>query len=244
MLTHAAIMCRIMTELPIEIRRSRRARRLSARVHLDGYVEVVVPMYAPGPIVDDFIARHRRWMDARRAERLQQWVPDPFPPPQLSLPALAENWLVTRTTSGSTRSYCSELSDRHLALHLSEQAGRTESRVLLIDWLRRYLRPHFERRLKVLADRHGFHYDSMQLRRQRTRWGSCSRRGVISLNLCGVFQPPEVLDYLMLHELVHTRHMNHSERYWRAVEAVCPSWRELDRALTRGWQQVPQWVFR
>jgi hypothetical protein len=52
-------MCRIMTELPIEIRRSRRARRLSARVHLDGHVEVVVPMYAPGVIVDDFVARHR-----------------------------------------------------------------------------------------------------------------------------------------------------------------------------------------
>ena len=88
MLTHAAIMCRIMTELPIEIRRSRRARRLSARVHLDGHVEVIVPLYAPGAIVDDFIARHRRWMDARHAERLQQWVPEPFPPPRLGLPAL------------------------------------------------------------------------------------------------------------------------------------------------------------
>jgi predicted metal-dependent hydrolase len=218
-------MCRIMTELPIEIRRSRRARRLSARVHLDGHVEVVVPMYAPGVIVDDFVARHRTWMDARRAERLQQWVPEPFPPAQLNLPALGESWFVTQ-------------------LHVSEQASRAESRALLIDWLRRYVRPHFECRLQTLADRHGFHYHSMQLRRQRTRWGSCSRRGVISLNLCGAFQSPDVLDYLMLHELVHTRHMNHSERYWRAVEAVCPAWRELDRALTRGWQQVPQWVFR
>ncbi|MGA0800800.1 MAG: hypothetical protein ACO3P5_10205, partial [Steroidobacteraceae bacterium] len=71
MLTHAAIMWRIMSELPIEIRRSRRARRLSARVHLDGRVEVVAPLYAPGVIVDDFIARHRAWMDARRTERLQ-----------------------------------------------------------------------------------------------------------------------------------------------------------------------------
>lgn len=244
MLTHAAIMCRIMTELPIEIRRSRRARRLSARVHLDGHVEVIVPLFAPGAIVDDFIARHRRWMDARRAERLQQWVPEPFPPPRLGLPALDEEWGVTETTTASTRSYCLELPDRQLRLHLGERASRAESRALLIDWLRHYLRPHFERRLTQLADRHGFHYDSMQLRRQRTRWGSCSRRGVISLNLCGAFQPPEVLDYLMLHELVHTRHMNHSARYWRAVEAVCPSWRELDRALTRGWQQVPQWVFR
>lgn len=244
MLTHAAIMWRIMTESPIEIRRSRRARRLSARVHLDGHVEVVVPMYAPGAIVDDFIARHRRWMDARRNERLQQWVPEPFPPPQLELSALGESWRVTQTTADGGPAYCAELPDRHLQLKVSEQVSRAESRALLIDWLRRYLRPHFERRLQSLAQQHGFHYESMQLRRQRTRWGSCSRRGVISLNLCGAFQPPEVLDYLMLHELVHTRHMNHSERYWRAVEAVCPAWRELDRALTLGWRHVPQWVFR
>jgi predicted metal-dependent hydrolase len=244
MLTHAAIMWRIMSELPIEIRRSRRARRLSARVHLDGRVEVVVPIYAPGVIVDDFIARHRSWMDARRAERLRQWAAEPFPPPHLDLKAFGERWSITRIVSETSRMFWQETSDRELQLHLPEGASRMQSRVLLIEWLRRYLRPHFERRLSALADGHGFHYESMQLRRQRTRWGSCSKRGVISLNLCGAFQPPEVLDYLMLHELVHTRHMNHSDRYWRAVEAVSPKWRELDRALTHGWQFVPQWVFR
>jgi len=244
MLTHAAIMCRIMSELPIEIRRSRRARRLSARVHLDGRVEVVVPVYAPGVIVDDFIARHRNWMNARRAERLQQWVVETFPPQQLELQALGERWEITRRGSESPRMYWQETVDRELSLYLPETANRMQSRVLLIEWLRGYLRPHFERRLRGLADLHGFHYESMQLRRQRTRWGSCSKRGVISLNLCGVFQPPEVLDYLMLHELAHTRHMNHSDRYWKLVDAICPAWRELDRALTRGWRHVPQWVFR
>lgn len=78
---------------------------------------------------------------------------------------------VTETTTASTRSYCLELPDRQLRLHLGERASRAEARALLIDWLRHYLRPHFERRLTQLADRHGFHYDSMQLRRQRTRWG-------------------------------------------------------------------------
>ena len=244
MLTHAAIMWRIMSELPIEIRRSRRARRLSARVHLDGRVEVVAPLYAPGVIVDDFIARHRAWMDARRTERLQQWVVEAFPPQQLELQALDERWRISKVASQSSRMHWQETADRELQLHLPEGANRMQSRVLLLEWLRHYLRPHFERRLSTLAACHGFHYESMQLRRQRTRWGSCSKRGVISLNLCGAFQAPEVLDYLMLHELVHTRHMNHSDRYWKAVEAVCPAWRELDLALTRGWQHVPQWIFR
>lgn len=244
MLTHAAIMWRTMTELPIEIRRSRRARRLSARVHLDGRVEVVAPLYAPEAIIDDFIVRHRTWIDARRSERLQNWVPESFPPERLELPALGETWVVTRSTANAGRSQWQQVGEQQLQLHLRPSANRLEARVLLLQWLRRYVRPHFESRLRGLADHHDFRFESMQLRKQRTRWGSCSRSGVISLNICGVFQAPEVLEYLMLHELVHTRHMNHSTRYWRAVEELCPGWRELDRALSRGWQQVPQWVFR
>jgi hypothetical protein len=98
-------------------------------------------------------------------------------------------------------------------------------------------------RLETLARESSLKNASLQVRRQRTRWGSCSRRGAISLNVCGVFQRPPVLRYLMLHELVHLRHMNHSVDYWRAVEDLCPDWRALDRELTQGWRQVPRWVF-
>jgi predicted metal-dependent hydrolase len=85
-------------------------------------------------------------------------------------------------------------------------------------------------------------FQRLQIRRQRTRWGSCSRRGTISLNACLMFQPPEVVDYLLIHELAHTRHMNHSRRFWRLVESHQPRWRELDGVLTRGWREVPAWV--
>jgi predicted metal-dependent hydrolase len=57
-----------------------------------------------------------------------------------------------------------------------------------------------------------------------------------------MFQPPEVVDYLLIHELAHTRHMNHSRRFWRLVESHQPRWRELDGVLTRGWREVPAWV--
>jgi predicted metal-dependent hydrolase len=50
--------------------------------------------------------------------------------------------------------------------------------------------------------------------------------------------------YLLLHELAHTRHMNHSRAFWARVESTCPDWRALDRELRRGWERVPGWVFR
>jgi hypothetical protein len=88
----------------------------------------------------------------------------------------------------------------------------------------------------------GLAYRRLQVRRQRTRWGSCSRNGTISLNACLLFQPPEVVDYLLLHELAHTRHMNHSRRFWALVARHEPRWRELDAALMLGWREVPAWA--
>ena len=81
------------------------------------------------------------------------------------------------------------------------------------------------------------------LRRQRTRWGSCSSAGTISLNVCLMFQQPAVVRYLMIHELCHRRHMNHSKRFWSLVAALEPDWKPLDVELLQGWRHVPAWVF-
>jgi predicted metal-dependent hydrolase len=83
----------------------------------------------------------------------------------------------------------------------------------------------------------------MHLRRQRTRWGSCSAKGTISLNMCLMFQRPAVVRYLLVHELCHRRQLNHSPRFWSLVESFEPQWRVLDAELLRGWQNVPAWVF-
>jgi hypothetical protein len=84
----------------------------------------------------------------------------------------------------------------------------------------------------------------LQVRCQRSRWGSCSRRATISLNACLLFQRPEVLRYLMVHELSHLRHMNHSARFWAEVARHEPDWKALDRELLQSWVRVPSWIFR
>ena len=110
-------------------------------------------------------------------------------------------------------------------------------------WLMRAAQARLAPRVAALAASAGVNYSQVSIRRQRSRWGSCSARGTISLNCCLLFQRPEVVDYLIIHELMNVKHMNHSARFWQAVERHCADWRALDRELVQGWRHVPRWVF-
>ncbi len=229
------------------LRRSVRARRLALRVHHDGRVEVVAPRGVSEELISRFVERHREWIRRRLAERSAAPVRDAFPPAALELPALAERYRIhlaggrgrlrVRKLGEGLLSFVGHASDGHTEL------GRAAINRALLAWLLQHAHAAFEPRLRKLAERGGFSFRTLQLRRQRTRWGSFSSRGVISLNVCGVFQTPEVLNYLMIHELVHTRHMNHSAAYWREVAVNCKDWRVLDRELSHGWRHVPPWIF-
>ncbi|MBI4187961.1 MAG: M48 family metallopeptidase [Chloroflexi bacterium] len=86
-------------------------------------------------------------------------------------------------------------------------------------------------RIKQLAAEHGFSYNKVSVRRQRTRWGSCSHRNNISLNMKLVRLPNELMDYVILHELVHTRIRNHSQKFWAELDKYVGKARVIDRRL-------------
>lgn len=224
------------------LRRSPRARRISARVHHDGRAEIVAPLRAPKHAVEDFVRRHRAWIESRQSQAIARRPPaQPFPPSRIALDAFGENWRL-HLSGGSGR-----LRARPQPGGLLELSGQGATRSNLAQALRAFLRARVEARvgtwLDELALEGGFTHGGLSVRLQRTRWGSCSARGRISINAAIAFQRPEVARYLLCHELAHTRELNHSSRYWRIVEAVCADWRELDREMTReGWRRVPDWV--
>lgn len=107
---------------------------------------------------------------------------------------------------------------------LVSHAGRSpEERRLLRSRAQEELPP----RLRALAREHGLvsALTRVSIRNQRTRWGSCGRDGHITLNWRLVLMPPEVCDYILIHELMHLRRMDHSPKYWALVEAACPEYR-------------------
>ena len=87
------------------------------------------------------------------------------------------------------------------------------------------------RRIGELAQLHNFVYNRVSIRKQKTRWGSCSTKNNINLNANLLHLPPELMDYVLLHELVHTRVKNHSKDFWDELETIVPNARQVDRRL-------------
>jgi predicted metal-dependent hydrolase len=85
--------------------------------------------------------------------------------------------------------------------------------------------------LLALADAHGLQVSRVSIRNQRTRWGSCGRDGHITLNWRLVLMPESVREYVLIHELMHLRRLDHSPAFWRLVEAACPDYRDARRWL-------------
>ncbi|MBB6092206.1 hypothetical protein HNQ60_001052 [Povalibacter uvarum] len=226
-----------------QVRVSRRARRLSVRVYPGGRVEVVVPPGASPMTIERFVGMHRRWIDDRVADlSTVSGVAAETTPSRIHLAAIDRTLIVDyrRTASSEIRAVAVDANKLIVAgvLDNEQRVARAIQR-----WLMDLAHVELGRVLGEIADRHGFRFERIQIRRQRTRWGSCSASGTISLNVCAMFQDPAVMRYLLIHELSHTRHMNHSRRFWSQVEALEPDYRRLDRELLQGWQRVPGWMF-
>jgi predicted metal-dependent hydrolase len=103
--------------------------------------------------------------------------------------------------------------------HENNRIDRPTARKQLID------------RLDYLAQKHGYQYNRVFIRNQKTRWGSCSGKNNINLNVNLVSLPDELRDYTILHELVHTRIKNHGKRFWAQLDGLLGDARKLDRAL-------------
>lgn len=223
---------------PFAVRVSPRARRLTVRVHIGGHVEVVVPRgVAPGT-VRAFVNRNTTWIDRKIAEMGARVVPAPAVPPAVHFPSTGERFEVRWSCDERRRL-------RHETDTVRLQARDVPAALALLRaWLVQAAQRRLVPQIWDLSRELGFAMTGATIRRQRTRWGSCSSRGKISLNCSLLFMPPEVVRYLMVHELSHLQHLNHSAAFWRTVELHEPDFRRLDRQLTAGWRAVPDWVFK
>ena len=203
-------------EISLSIVRHSRARRYLLRLRPDGTAQVTIPRRGTASGARAFIERNREWLK-RQLDRLPA-----------VLPATLE-W-----QAGSPIWFRGELV--YLELVQPDEIGFGTER-LRVPVTSMNLRSMVQRHLRVLATRelpervmhhasgHGLAVRRVTVRDQKSRWGSCSSKGTISLNWRLIQTPASVSEYVILHELAHLRHMNHSTRFWQEVEKLCPDYR-------------------
>ncbi len=204
-------------------------------------LELVVPRGTRPADVADFVRKHTRWIErARSRDRraLSRWA-GVARSSSTSRPSRSAGRCATCTIAAA-RPIC-RVADAALLVR-TRDAERRDAPDLLRRWLIEQARLHLRPWLLREAALVGVAPTSVRVRLQRTRWGSCSSAGGISLNAGLLFLAPELVRYLLIHELSHMLVLNHSRRFWRAVERHEPEWRELDRRLGEAWGAVPIWA--
>lgn len=170
--------------------------------------------------IENLIREHGQWV----LDKLAAWRQRPAPTKLeiadgTVIPLLGGECVITLTPLGRARW---QFGPQTLYLHPGATASAAQ---LLEKALRDKARTVFAERLALYAPRLGVAAPPLRLSSARTRWGSCSHHGGISLNWRLVFMPLPVVDYVVCHELAHLKEMNHSPRFWSVVEQLCPDWR-------------------
>ena len=209
---------------------SRRAKYIRIKMNNKGELSVTLPHRSSAKQAHRFIQSKSAWV-AKQLSRLPEprhtKVPD-----QVDLTLLAETWLV-RTEEQETSALQIEMDNEQKIINFSGNDQQVDTfNHLLEQWLKQKARIIFSNMLEALAEQHGFHYNRLSIRAQKTRWGSCSSSKNISLNCKLLFMPKKVVEYVMIHELCHTIQMNHSAKFWQLVED-CDSEFQAHRAVLK-----------
>jgi predicted metal-dependent hydrolase len=224
----------------LSIRESLRARHLILQVLPPRTVEVVVPKGMRPDSVQSFVRDHSEWIRRAGRELIDNYPEPEFRPARIAFPAIDRQVPVKYQPTDRGKAYFRDDAVT-LTLHCAEgHAG--DAAALLRRWLlkqgSRHLKPWLLREAQTI----GLIPGSVHMRLQKTRWGSCSSSGVISLNAALLLVAPELVRYLFIHELCHLKYMTHGKRYWQTVARYEPDFRRLDRRLSDCWRQMPTWL--
>jgi predicted metal-dependent hydrolase len=210
----------------VTVRRSSRATSMRVTVAPNGTLRVSVPTYAPMFMVKRMIASSREQLRAMLNARPKLVLTD-----GMSI-GKSHTLLVRQTPERSIRRVGQQLivglPDGET---LRDDDIVTDVRAHMRTILRKEAKAHLPHRLKHLAQTNGFEFESVRFTHASSRWGSCNHKKAISLNIALMNLPFELIDYVLVHELAHTKHLDHSPRFWSVVESVDPDFKRHRKAL-------------
>jgi len=224
------------------LRQSPRAKRVSLHFNARG-LEIVVPKRFNIKRVPDILTEHRQWIE-RTQQRFQSITPkvkDEELPQQLKLLAINQEWNIQYQPTDRKFLYLKVVEQGALLIS-GDINNKSAVQKILLRWLKKQAQLHLMPWLKIISDQCGLPYESATIRNSQTRWGSCSSKKKITLSSHLLFIAPELVEHIMVHELCHTRHLNHSKRFWDLFEKLNPNCKEFRKQLCLAQYALPGWL--
>jgi len=208
-----------------KINHSQRAKYIRLKINQKGDLSVTLPSFTKAKHAHDFVFKKRTWIE-KHLVKIRD-VKKSTPPTSLDLKLLNERWTIVYSENDNKNLILNESDNFIIRIHgkKTQLSDLSVIAKLLNQWCKKRARVVFNAMLQELAELHGFHYQRLSIRSQKTRWGSCSHKKNINLNSKLLFMPKDVVEYVMIHELCHTIEMNHSQRFWSLVEECDPNYR-------------------
>ncbi len=218
-------------ELQWTVRVSKRSRYARLQIKPFGGLEVVIPRNFPRYQIRMFVEQHREWIEKKLQEQQHKHQSIQLPT-TLHLELDGSSTPVVYTTPAvNADSGVIRIRSNELPKQIQE----------LRDWIRKRAWLLLPPMLDQISQTIGIDYRKLTIRSQKTRWGSCSSNGTISLNDQLLFVDRQTVEYLIIHELCHRRVMNHSAGFWALVESFCIDYQQREQALDQARHKVPGW---
>jgi predicted metal-dependent hydrolase len=240
----------LIADLPdYTVRVSDRAKSVRLSLSVESGLEVVIPADYDRQKVPELIQKKRDWivrnqlkLDQRKAF-LQSQSPHELPD-KINLRSLKEEWHIEyQQVPTKSRGMSIEEKKSEFKLVLSGNIADIEAgKFFLKQWLMQKAEKDLLSWLRKVSIRANLPYRTTAIRSQKTLWGSCSGDRNISLNYKLLFLEANVVEYVLIHELCHTVHMNHSDKFWQLVSKFEPNYKTLDKSLNQAWQIIPAWL--
>lgn len=234
------------SSIPYSIRVSPRARYLRFRVTVDKGLEVVVPRGYDQRRIPALLSTNEMWVQTalqrvEQVRRQQSAQAAEAIPTTIKLPCIGQEWYVeTIATRSRTVTIDEPVAGRIVLRGRIDDTEKCEA--ALQRWVMRQAHDILIPWLGMVSREIGIPFTKTAIRKQKSRWGSCSRIGTISLNAKLLFIDPDLVRYILIHELCHIRELNHSPRFWKLVSAYYKPYKQAHARLTVAWRTMPRWV--
>lgn len=218
----------------VSFKKSKRAKRLTIRVKTDTDVRVTIPYYINYRQAEAFVREKSPWikktkngLKERSGEQTLFHELSEFSTLHhiLQIERIEGDKVVRKIGGGKI------LVSVPFTHEVRSKAVQEKIRAAILETWRREAKVVLPGRINELADQYGFKYRSLSIKNMKTRWGSCTGRNGINLNLHLVRLPDHLRDYIILHELVHTLHKNHGRYFWEQLDTLCGDAKKMAREL-------------